>query len=315
MRTFPVLLLAAGILASLSLTSCSTQPFSGTCDSTVTSGPASELVSVTGDFGVAPTVNFPTPVTTNTIERSELIKGTGPTVSTGDLVLVNFTMMSGESAEAAEYTSAPGPIALTDKTAPALTEGLQCVTVGSRVVIVSSATDVGLDAASFPESIVLVVDVVDAYPSKAYGTPQIPQAGMPAVVTAPDGTPGVTVPKNDAPTTLAVNVLQQGDGQRVNAGDKVVVKYTALLWSSRDVFFSTWSDGTAHLISLSPPDAPPATSGTPTEGFTKGLVGQSVGSQVLLVVPPELGFGSNPIQGVPSGSTLIYVVDILGVLD
>lgn len=315
MRTLPVLLLAVGVFASLSLTSCATAPFSETCESTTSSGPASDLVTATGDFGTAPTVTFPTPIVTNTIERTELITGTGPKVSAGDLVLVNYTMMSGDSAQGSEYTSAPGPIALTDKTAPALTKGLQCATVGSRVAIVSSAIDVGLDPASFPESIVLVVDIVDAFPSKAYGVPQIPQAGMPAVVTAPDGTPGITVPKNDPPTALTVNALQHADGQKVNAGDNVVVKYTALLWSSRSVFYSTWKDGNAHLITLSQPATPPGTPGTPTEGLIKGLIGQNVGSQVLIVVPSEQGFGSDSIQSVPGGSTLIYVVDILGVVN
>jgi len=43
-------------------------------------------------------------------------------------------------------------------------------------------------------------------------------------------------------------------------------------------------------------------------------VGQTVGSQVAIVVPPALGYpdGNQP-AGVPDGSTLIYVFDILGV--
>ncbi|MCG6197677.1 FKBP-type peptidyl-prolyl cis-trans isomerase, partial [Anoxybacillus sp. LAT_38] len=47
------------------------------------------------------------------------------------------------------------------------------------------------------------------------------------------------------------------------------------------------------------------------EGFDEGLVDLPVGSEVMLVVPPSLGFG-------PSGNelateTLVYVVDILAV--
>lgn len=314
MRTVPVLLLAVGVFASLSLTSCATAPFSEGCEAAVTAGPASKLVTVAGDFGSAPTVTFPTPIVANSIQRSDVITGTGPRVSTGDLVLLQFTLLSGDTAEGSAYSQAPGPIALTDKTAPALTKGLECVSVGSRVVIVSSADALGLDPASFPESVILVADVMDAYPSKAYGVPQIPQPGMPAVVTAPDGTPGITVPRQDPPTTLTINVLQEANGVKVKTGDHVVVKYTALLWSSRDVFYSTWLDGNTHLIPMTQPEGPPASSNLPTQGLIEGLVGQSVGSQILIVVPPGQGFGTDAITGVPSNSTLVYVVDILGVV-
>src|SRR5690606_21250404 len=123
--------------------------------------------------------------------------------------------------------------------------------------------------------------------SKAYGVPQVPQPGMPAVVTAPDGTPGITVPKQDPPTTLTVNTLQEADGQTIKLGDQVVVKYTALLWSSRSVFHSTWTSGTPQVVTLTAPESAPGSAEIPTEGFIKGLIGQNVGSQVLIVVPPE----------------------------
>jgi peptidylprolyl isomerase len=39
-----------------------------------------------------------------------------------------------------------------------------------------------------------------------------------------------------------------------------------------------------------------------------------VGSQVIAVIPPEFGYpeGTNP-PAIPAGSTLIFVVDILGI--
>ena len=48
------------------------------------------------------------------------------------------------------------------------------------------------------------------------------------------------------------------------------------------------------------------------EAATRGLVGQTVGSRVLLVIPAEEGYGE---QGSPpdiqGGDTLVFVVDIL----
>jgi FKBP-type peptidyl-prolyl cis-trans isomerase len=47
------------------------------------------------------------------------------------------------------------------------------------------------------------------------------------------------------------------------------------------------------------------------KGWTQGLSGQSVGSQVLLIIPPDLGYGSTAQEKIPANSTLYFVVDIL----
>jgi peptidylprolyl isomerase len=41
------------------------------------------------------------------------------------------------------------------------------------------------------------------------------------------------------------------------------------------------------------------------------LTGVKVGSQVLLVVPPDMGYGEEGSGSIPGGSTLIFVVDLL----
>lgn len=48
------------------------------------------------------------------------------------------------------------------------------------------------------------------------------------------------------------------------------------------------------------------------EGWSQGLAGQTVGSQVLLIVPSDLGYGdSGSGDTIPGGATLVFVVDIL----
>ncbi|MBX3091559.1 MAG: FKBP-type peptidyl-prolyl cis-trans isomerase [Cryobacterium sp.] len=307
MRTLPVLLLAAGIVASL--TSCATAPFTESCHSSVHAGDASNVVTATGAFGTQPTVNFPTPIVAKKIERTQLLPGDGPTVSDGDVVVIKYVALNGVSGEIAGQGDYSGPgqaVTLGKSTLTAVSKGLECATVGSRVAITSSATAAGQNPTTAASSFVFVIDILKAFPGKAWGTPQIPQAGMPSVVTAPNGTPGITVPKEDPPTTLKVNALQVAPGKKVKAGDTVIVKYTGVLWSDSSVFDSTWTDGQAKYIPLKVSD-------TVTKGFVKGLVGQTIGSQVLIVAPPSFGFGSAGSNNVPSGSTLIYVVDILGV--
>ena len=47
-------------------------------------------------------------------------------------------------------------------------------------------------------------------------------------------------------------------------------------------------------------------------GWDEGLVGQTVGSQVLLVVPPDKGYGAGSASaGIKGTDTLVFVVDIL----
>ena len=52
-------------------------------------------------------------------------------------------------------------------------------------------------------------------------------------------------------------------------------------------------------------------SGSIIDGWIKGLVGQTVGSQVLLVIPPDLAYGATEQGTIPANSTLVFVVDIL----
>ena len=49
--------------------------------------------------------------------------------------------------------------------------------------------------------------------------------------------------------------------------------------------------------------------GEVNEGWEQGLLEQSVGSQVLLVVPPELAYEGT--GSALAGETLVYVVDVL----
>lgn len=66
-------------------------------------------------------------------------------------------------------------------------------------------------------------------------------------------------------------------------------------------FDSSWSRGGPATFSLS----------QVVKGWTNGLAGQTVGSQVLLVVPPSEGYGDTAQNGIPANSTLVFVVDIL----
>ncbi len=96
--------------------------------------------------------------------------------------------------------------------------------------------------------------------------------------------------------------LIKGDGPAVAANDVITVQYSGWLWDGT-AFDSSWTNGTPFQTQI----------GTKSviEGWDKGLIGQTVGSQVLLVIPPSLGYGDQESGTIPANSTLIFVVDIL----
>ena len=47
-------------------------------------------------------------------------------------------------------------------------------------------------------------------------------------------------------------------------------------------------------------------------GFAAALEGQTVGSQILAVIPPDQAYGDAGQGAVPPGATLVFVIDILG---
>jgi hypothetical protein len=309
-RNVPALIATAGLVLA-TLTACSPGSAAADCTAPVSSGDASELVSVTGEFGSAPTVDFPSPLKTATTQRSEIIEGSGPGLVEGQNVQIELSVYDGTTGQPVQEsayndTSAQTYAVGTDMPG-GLTDGLLCAQEGSRLAVVTApgAENTGVDST---DSLVLVIDVVKSYLTRADGAAQLPEAGLPAVVLAEDGTPGITVPSGNPPTDLKVAVLQKGDGAEVAKGDNTKIHFTGLVWKDKTVFGSSWETGVPVSVVADENAEDKAIS---TLG--QALIGQTVGSQVLVVIPPELAYGDEEVGQFPVGSTLVFVVDILGV--
>lgn len=307
--------LATLSLAVLTLTGCTSTPsFDGAaCDRAAASSGIDELATVTGEVGETPRVEVFTPVRADKTSYSDLIVGTGPALTSASQgAVIEFALYSGESGEqifSSAFEEDAERLASIDYWSmrlPGLAKSLECATGGSRVLATFTAEDFGAqNIAAFEleedETVIAVIDVVEAFPAHAEGSLQFNDAGgMPTVVRAPDGRPGIIVPDSDAPTELETQTLIKGDGEKVEADSTVLVHYTGVTWADRTVFDSSWGStpATFELSGL-------------IEGFGKGLEGQTVGSQVLIVIPPELGYGDQQQGTIPADSTLVFVVDIL----
>ena len=315
MRKRTALIVTAAL--ALSLTACASDPGYAGCGQ-YESGDASSIIDVSGKFGATPKVEFPTPIVTHGTQATEIIAGNGEQLKPGQPVRAEFAIYHGSTGEILQATPFDGNGVMTtvgESSLPAVGKALECATVGSRIVVTTIAEDVFSQAAidqlgaEPDDSFVFIVDVLDAYLPKADGTPQTPQNGDPTVVTAPNGAPGITIPESggssvEPPKDLVVSVLKRGDGEKLKEGTNAVVHYTGVLWDTRKVFDSTWENDSPAVFQLSEQSV--------VKGFLDGLVGQTVGSQVLLVVPPELAYGDTGNGSVPPGATLVFVVDILG---
>ena len=118
--------------------------------------------------------------------------------------------------------------------------------------------------------------------------------------------PTLVFPDAGAPADLTVTVLEQGDGPTVEAGDDLEVHYLGQTWGGR-IFDNSYDRGSS--ISF------PIGVGAVIGGWDKGMVGQNVGSRLLLSIPPEHGYGARgvPQAGIGGGDTLVFVVDVVDV--
>ena len=306
--------LVVSIALLVSLTACSSSSGSDpSCTPLAESGAAVDKVKVSGGFGDLPTATFPTPLTTSKTERKILVKGDGAPALPGGAVTLNFTIYNGETGDILGQTKYDGTDLQTsslddNSLIHGLVATIQCANAGSQIVSVIAPTDL-LDQNGSPvgdlgkdTSLVVVADLISTSLAKANGKDQPAQDGFPAVVLDSNGVPGVTVPKTKAPKELKVEVLKKGDGPVVKAGSSVTVHYTGVLWSDGTVFDSSWSRKSPATFSLN----------GVVPGFAQALEGQTVGSQIVAIIPPELGYGDQDNGTIPSGSTLVFVIDILG---
>lgn len=272
------------------------------------SGPFSDSVAVTGDFGGTVDVEFDKPLKPTSLERTILTPGNGKETKDGMAVNATVSVFSGRTGELISTQTSKATVG--DPAPQAIAAGLGCVQIGSRIVAAAPASElfgeegnptVGLSAS---DGVVLVTDVAAVVrPPKAEEWPDAP-----AVTFRGRQSPLVTVPTGTPPTAVLVDVIKPGTGQLVQAGGQVTVNFKTMLWSSGKVVVETYGKGKR-----------PLTYGTNdfVPGFTAAVVGQRAGAQLLVAVPPEFGYGAAGAEssGISGDDTLLIVIEILATAD
>ena len=317
MRRF-LAIIALPLLACLVIAGCSSSKPAPAASPTAN---ANAAVTVTGAFGTTPVVHIPKLKATDKLTVKTVVPGTGATVTKADSMAANFVLYfwdgTGSVLKANTFTSNPTMIGGT--MLPGLETALIGQKVGSRVLAVippadgygtSGNSQLGITGTT---TLVFVIDVIKSYAdtASASGTRQTDGGGsLPTVSARPGTAPTVTIPAATPPTTLVTKTLIKGTGPKVVKGQFVVAQYAGYIWRTKKTFGSTWSSGPPYgfVTDASPEQVIP--------GFDSGLVGQTVGSRVMLVIPPKDGYGRTGQSqiGVTGTDTLVFVVDIIDAL-
>lgn len=267
-------------------------------------GADSDAITVSGS---APTLTAQVPGDLEFAELQRTIaeEGDGDDLAVGELVSGQYLVID----------PATGEIMLDSATAAPDDSGLVPIIIDGSSIFGSSLLCAPLASATaftIPGSLlgegasnaVVVAQSVEQLSTVATGEDQDPVEGMPEVELAEDGAPTVTIPDEEPPTEVQIAELKLGDGATVESGDTVFVQYSGIKWSDGSEFDSSWTRGAPAQFE---------TTGV-VEGFQQALEGQTVGSQVLVVIPPAFGYGEGEINDADlTGETLVFVIDILGV--
>jgi FKBP-type peptidyl-prolyl cis-trans isomerase len=310
------------LLACLVIAGCgSSKPSSsaGSSSSAASNSNANNSVTVTGAFGATPVVKIPKVDANSRLVTKTVITGTGATVTKTDAMAANFVLYfwDGKTSTLKANTFTQNPTVIGGTMLPGLETALIGQKVGSRVLAVippadgygtSGNSQLGITGST---TLVFVIDVLKSYAdtASASGTQESNGGGtLPTVTAHAGGAPTITVPSNKPPTDLVTKTLIKGTGPKLAKGQYVIAQYTGYIWRSpKTPFDSSWSSGSpfGFVIGASPEQVIP--------GWDTGLAGQTVGSRVMLVIPPKDGYGSAGASqaGIKGTDTLVFVVDII----
>jgi len=314
-------LIAIPLLACVVLAGCgSSKPAaSSSSSSSASASPgANTAVTATGSFGTAPKVVIPKAKPGNSLEVRTLIQGTGATLTKSDAMAANFVLYfwTGTTSALKANTFTSSPTVIGGTMLPGLESALIGKKVGSRILAVippaqgygtSGNSQLGITGST---TLVFVIDVLKSYSDTASATGAQESSGggtLPAVSAKAGSAPTLTFPSSSPPSALVTKTLVKGNGPKVAKGEYVIAQYTGYIWRTKKVFGSSWSSGSpfGFVIGASPEQVIP--------GWDKGLEGQTVGSRVMLSIPPAEGYGTAGASqaGITGKDTLVFVVDII----
>ncbi len=227
-----------------------------------------------------------------TLETTDLIQGDGNTAASGDVLIMHYVGV--------------------------LEDGTQFDASWDRDDTFSFTLGEGRVIQGWDQGIVGMQEggrrVLSIPPEQAYGaqspSPDIPDnsplyfvVDLVSVISPP------TVENAPAPVTeLEVTVLEEGDGEVIEVGDFIDLHFVAIVQETGEVIGSSFQQGQSARFEIG---------ADPTQflaGFDEAIPGNTVGSWLRIVVPPELGIVPDPNSALPEDPTIVAEVFIAAIL-
>jgi peptidylprolyl isomerase len=320
-RLLSVALVAAAVTLAgcgSSSSSSATSPTSSTTSPSASTGATGTLdeVSFSGAVGTDATIKFAKAFSNATDATKVITAGKGDKVAQGDSLIIQTVIGDATTGKtvASSYTDKqPQVVSLSSQVQKVFLDALEGKTVGSRVAVLAPSSEIfgatgntqlGIAAT---DAVVIVFDII----GKPLEEPDGKKHAAPSWAPKLQRTKGVIsgfdfggTPQPDGKLRQAN--LYDGTGPVVKKGQTIFARYLGEVYKGKKPFDqnfdqaapATFQIGVGHVI----------------PGWDKTLVGQHVGSEVLLAIPPKEGYGKkgNSQAGIKGTDTLYFVVDIVG---
>ena len=274
-----------------------------------------DKVTITGEAGEAPEVDFKARLQTDETTVQVVIEGEGEKTAEGDRVLARIWVGNGYSGTEA-YSNWEGEaevLPIDDTVNKPLRAALEGHSIGSRVAVLATAEEsfgeMGKSQLGIgnQDSVLWIVDLVEKAPTPLegpQGKERKPAAWAPSLKGDEGAFTGFDFSGTRPGGKLRHTVLVEGDGATVESGQTISVNYLGQVWQAKEPF-----DGSYGKESMETPIGV----GQLVKGWDETLVGLTVGSRVIIEIPPAKGYGKegNEAAGIKGTDTLYFLVDIL----
>lgn len=298
--------LAAGLAACGTSNSDSKSNAKDSSSSSSSQGVQMTGVSASGKLGQKPKISLHTPMKVVNNSYAVLQKGNGAQISDGDRVCVqDISINAKNGSELASTWEKNTPDCSLVMNSQSVNATYYNVLKNQKVnaTVAFGVNDKNSSGTSYIMALTLISAKKAATRAEGDKVKDIP-ADLPKVTLDSKGKPSINLGDFHSEGKLIAQPLIKGHGKKVSQNDTIDANYTGWVRGKDgkpSKFDSSWDRGSSSSFSLQ----------EVVSGWTKGLAGQTVGSQVLLVVPPDEGYGDKAQKGIPANSTLYFVVDIL----
>ena len=269
-------------------------------------------ISAKGKPGSKPEISFDTPLKVENQSHQVIQEGDGDVIQDGDRVCTRSIAIDSKNGKEINSTwdeETPECSIVIDKASiPAYYDVFRGQKINTTIAIGiddqqeggQSGSSKDSQGSSYIMALTFVSKTKDLKRAEGEKVKDVP-ADLPKISLSNTGKPSLDLNNYKPTNTLVSQTLIKGKGAKVGEHQTVSANYTGWLASDGKQFDSSWDRGQASDFSLD----------QVVKGWQQGLAGQTVGSQVLVIVPPDLGYGDQEKSGIPANSTLIFVVDIL----